>query len=63
VGFEALIKDFAAEGGRPRAGLVVVLDGDIAEFSIRLVKDNAVKLRFNTTDREEAERREAKQLW
>ncbi|AET32684.1 PaRep2b protein [Pyrobaculum ferrireducens] len=59
VGVEAHIKDFTAEGKRPRARLVVRLGGDTAEFSIRLQKGNMVELRFGTTSREEAERRAA----
>ncbi|MCU7787391.1 PaRep2b protein [Pyrobaculum sp. 3827-6] len=59
VGVEAHIKDFTAEGKRPRAKLVVRLGGDVAEYTIRLRKDNAVELDFRTTDREETERRAA----
>ncbi|MGC9049802.1 hypothetical protein [Pyrobaculum sp.] len=44
---------------RPRARLVVEADGAAAEYQIRLVKGSAVKLRFITTDRAEAERRAA----
>ncbi|WP_237179442.1 PaRep2b protein [Pyrobaculum ferrireducens] len=44
-------------GKRPRARLVVEADGAAAEYQIRLVKGSAVKLRFITTDRAEAERR------
>jgi hypothetical protein len=59
VGVEAHIKNFTAEGGRPRARLVVRLGGEEAEYSIRLDKDNAVVLYFSTANRKEAERRAA----
>ncbi|MGB9704685.1 MAG: PaRep2b protein, partial [Pyrobaculum sp.] len=44
---------------RPRARLVVEADGVAAEYQIGLRKDNTVVLEFNTTNREEAERRAA----
>jgi hypothetical protein len=53
---KAWIKDFTTEGKRPRARLVIEADGAATEFSIRLHEDNEVELRFDTTDREEAER-------
>ena len=53
------MEGFTAEGGRPRARLVVEADGAAAEFSIRLHKNNTVELHFSTIDREEAERRAA----
>ncbi len=56
---EARLEGFAAEGGRPKARLVVEADGATAEYTIRLHKGNTVELRFKTTDREEAERRAA----
>ncbi len=56
---EARLEEFAAEGGRPKARLVIEADGAVAEYTIRLHKDNAVVLHFNTTDREEAEKRAA----
>ncbi|MCU7787858.1 PaRep2b protein [Pyrobaculum sp. 3827-6] len=59
VGVEARLEGFTTEGKRPRAKLVVRLGGEEAEFSIRLHRDNEVGLRFNTTDRAEAERRAA----
>ncbi|AET32884.1 PaRep2b protein [Pyrobaculum ferrireducens] len=59
VGVEARLEGFTAEGKRPRARLVVRLGGDTAEYSIRLREGNAVVLEFNTTRREEAERRAA----
>jgi hypothetical protein len=59
VGVKTRVEAFAAEGGRPRARLVVRLGGEEAEFSIRLHKNNMIELRFDTTDREEAERKAA----
>ncbi|MCU7787834.1 PaRep2b protein [Pyrobaculum sp. 3827-6] len=59
VGVEARLENFTTAGKRPRAKLVVRLGGDVAEYSIRLHKNNAVELHFSTTDREEAERRAA----
>ncbi|MGC8968965.1 MAG: PaRep2b protein, partial [Thermus sp.] len=59
VGVEARIEDFTAEGGRPRARLVVRLGGEEAEYSIRLHENNMIELRFATTNREEAERKAA----
>ncbi|MGB9705150.1 MAG: PaRep2b protein, partial [Pyrobaculum sp.] len=59
VGVEARIEGFTAEGKRPRARLVVRLGEEEAEYSIRLDKGNAVEIRFNTTSREEAERKAA----
>ncbi|MGB9704840.1 MAG: PaRep2b protein, partial [Pyrobaculum sp.] len=56
---EARVGGFTTEGGRPRARLVVEADGAVAEYQIRLGEHNAVRLRFDTTDREEAERRAA----
>ncbi|MGC9051640.1 PaRep2b protein, partial [Pyrobaculum sp.] len=56
---KAWIKNFTAEGKRPRARLVVEADGVAAEYQIGLRKDNTVVLEFNTTNREEAERRAA----
>ncbi|WP_148683120.1 PaRep2b protein [Pyrobaculum ferrireducens] len=52
---KAWIKDFTAEGGKPRARLVVETDGAAAEYTIRLDKDNAVVLYFSTANREDAE--------
>ncbi|MGB9705624.1 MAG: PaRep2b protein, partial [Pyrobaculum sp.] len=45
------------EGKRPRARLIIEADGAAAEYQIYLRKDNAVELRFSTTNRTEAERR------
>ncbi|AET31784.1 PaRep2b-like protein [Pyrobaculum ferrireducens] len=59
VGVEARLEDFTAKGKRPSASLVVRLGGEEVEFPIRLSKSNAVQLLFETTDREEAERRAA----
>jgi hypothetical protein len=56
---EARVEGFATKGNRARARLVVRLGGDVAEYSIRLHEGNAVKLRFRTTSRVEAERRVA----
>ncbi|AET31690.1 PaRep2b protein [Pyrobaculum ferrireducens] len=55
----ALVEGFTAEGGRPRARLVVEADGAAAEYPISLGEHNAVRLRLDTTNREEAERRAA----
>jgi hypothetical protein len=46
-------------GKRARARLVIEADGAVAEYAIRLGENNKVELRFDTTDREEAERRAA----
>ncbi|AET31881.1 PaRep2b protein [Pyrobaculum ferrireducens] len=59
MGVEARIEGLTAKGKRPRARLVVRLGGDVAEYAIRLREGNAVVLEFNTTRREEAERRAA----
>ncbi|MGC9130198.1 MAG: PaRep2b protein [Pyrobaculum sp.] len=56
---KAWIREFTAEGKRPRARLVVEADGATAEYQIRLHENNAVELRFDTTDGAEAERRAA----
>ncbi|MGC9052219.1 PaRep2b protein, partial [Pyrobaculum sp.] len=53
---EARVDGFR-EGRKPRARLVVEADGAAAEYQIYLRKDNAVELRFSTTNRTEAERR------
>ncbi|WP_308215138.1 hypothetical protein [Pyrobaculum sp. 3827-6] len=59
VGVEARLEGFTTEGKRPKARLVVRLGGDVAEYTIRLHKNNTVVVEFGTTDREEAERRAA----
>jgi hypothetical protein len=56
---KARLEDFTAEGGRPKARLVIEADGAAVEYAIRLHEGNTVKLRFDTTDRGEAERRAA----
>jgi hypothetical protein len=52
----ARVERFTTEGKRPRARLIIEADGAKAEYSIRLDKNNTVRLHFVTTDREEAER-------
>jgi hypothetical protein len=56
---KARVEGFAMKGNRARARLVVRLGGEVAEYSIRLHESNMVELRFNTTNRKEAERRAA----
>jgi hypothetical protein len=55
---EARVDGFK-KGRKPRARLVVEADGATAEYQIRLHKSNNIELRFNTTNRVEAERRAA----
>jgi hypothetical protein len=56
---KAWVKDFTTEGERPRARLIIEADDVAAEYQIYLHKHNKVVLYFDTTDREEAERRAA----
>jgi hypothetical protein len=56
---KAWIEGFTAEGKIPKARLVVEADGAAAEYPISLGEHNTVRLHFDTTDREEAERRAA----
>jgi hypothetical protein len=56
---KARVEGFTAEGGRPRARLVVEAEGAAAEYIIHLQRNNAVALEFGTTNRAEAERRAA----